>query len=84
MKKLFLGVAITSALGLTACSEDTYDELVDKTEPLVPQSVMVFDPADGQLPLPNDLLFNGTMDGTINIPKSDDPDAPSEENGDYT
>ena len=68
MKKLFLGVAITSALGLTACSEDSYNELVDKTEPLVPQSVIVFDPAGGELPLPNDLLFNGTLDGTINIP----------------
>ncbi|ABZ77169.1 conserved hypothetical protein [Shewanella halifaxensis HAW-EB4] len=84
MKKLFLGVAITSALGLSACSEDTYDELVDKTEPLVPQSVIVFDPGNGELPKPNDILFSGTTDGTINIPKSDDPTAPSEENGDYT
>ncbi|MCL1147665.1 lipase [Shewanella marinintestina] len=75
MKKLFLGVAITSALGLTACSEDSYNELVDKTEPLVPQSVFVFDPAAGAVPLPNDLLFNGTTDGTLAIP--------GEESGDY-
>ncbi|MFT5790023.1 MAG: hypothetical protein ACI8SJ_002147, partial [Shewanella sp.] len=65
MKKLFLGVAITSALGLTACSEDSYNELVDKTEPLVPQSVLVFDPANKEVPLPNDLLFSGTLDGTL-------------------
>ncbi|WOT03943.1 VolA/Pla-1 family phospholipase [Shewanella youngdeokensis] len=76
MKKLFLGVAITSALGLTACSEDSYNELVEKTEPLVPQSVLVFDPANGELPLPSDLLFSGTLDGTLNIP--------GEESGDYT
>ncbi|QQX78695.1 lipase [Shewanella sp. KX20019] len=84
MKKLFLGVAITSALGLTACSEDSYNELVDKTEPLVPQSVIVFDPGNGELPLPNDILFSGTLDGTINIPQDDDPTKPSEANGDYT
>ncbi|GIU05245.1 lipase [Shewanella sp. c952] len=84
MKKLFLGVAITSALGLTACSEDSYNELVDKTEPLVPQSVIVFDPAGGELPLPNDILFSGTLDGTINIPEDKDPTKPSEKKGDYT
>ena len=79
MKKLFLGVAITSALGLTACSEDSYNELVDKTEPLVPQSVMVFDPGNGELPLPNDILFSGTLDGTLNI-----PDEAADGSSDYT
>ncbi|MEZ9823241.1 VolA/Pla-1 family phospholipase [Shewanella sp. 10N.286.45.A1] len=79
MKKLFLGVAITSALGLTACSEDSYNELVDKTEPLVPQSVIVFDPAGGELPLPNDILFSGTLDGTLNI-----PDEAADGSSDYT
>ena len=68
MKRLFLGVAIASALGLTACSEDSVDELKDKVEPLIPESHMVFDPANGAVPLPNDLLFSGTLDGTINIP----------------
>ncbi|MCL1059890.1 lipase [Shewanella gelidimarina] len=84
MKKLFLGVAIASALGLTGCSEDSYNELVDKTEPLVPQSVIVFDPGNSELPLPNDILFSGTTDGTINIPQNADPTKPSEANGDYT
>ncbi|WP_076409101.1 VolA/Pla-1 family phospholipase [Shewanella sp. UCD-KL12] len=68
MKRLFLGVAIASALGLTACSEDSVDELKDKVEPLIPESHMVFDPANGAVPLPNDLLFSGTLDGTIHIP----------------
>ncbi|QLE85066.1 lipase [Shewanella sp. Scap07] len=68
MKRLFLGVAIASALGLTGCSEDSVNELAEKTEPLIPQSQMVFDPAAGDVPLPNDLLFSGTTDGTINIP----------------
>ncbi len=68
MKRLMLCVAIASALGLTACGEDSYDELKDKTEPLIPESHMVFDPADARVPLPNDLLFSGTNDGTLSIP----------------
>jgi len=31
----------------------------------------VFDPTNSQFPLPNDLLFTGTMDGTLNIPVED-------------
>ncbi|ABV36304.1 conserved hypothetical protein [Shewanella sediminis HAW-EB3] len=70
MKRLLLGVAIASALGLTGCSEDSVDELTDKVEPLIPESHILFnpDPAVGDVPLPNDLLFSGTLDGTINIP----------------
>jgi hypothetical protein len=34
----------------------------------------VFDPAAGQLPFPTNLLFNGSTDGTLNIPV-DDPAA---------
>lgn len=68
MKRLFLGIAIASALGMAGCSEDSVDELVDKTEPLIPQSYMVFDPANSKIPLPNDLLFSGTTDGTLSMP----------------
>ncbi|MCZ4338777.1 VolA/Pla-1 family phospholipase [Shewanella colwelliana] len=68
MKRLFLGVAIASALGMTGCSEDSVEELTEKTQPLIPESHMVFDPANGKVPLPNDLLFSGTLDGTITIP----------------
>jgi len=31
----------------------------------------VFDPSNSQFPLPNDLLFTGSMDGTLNIPVED-------------
>ncbi|QDZ90548.1 lipase [Shewanella decolorationis] len=68
MKRLILCVAIASALGLTGCGEDSYNELKDKTEPLIPESRMVFDPATSKVPLPNDLLFSGTTDGTLSIP----------------
>ncbi|MCL1090477.1 lipase [Shewanella profunda] len=68
MKRLILGVAIASALGLTGCGEDSYNELKDNTEVLIPESRMVFDPANSKVPLPNDLLFSGTTDGTLTIP----------------
>jgi len=68
MKRLILGVAIASALGLTACGGDTFNEAKDNVEPLVPLSHVQFDPANGKLPLPNDLLFSGTTDGTLTIP----------------
>ncbi|NKF51753.1 lipase [Shewanella sp. WXL01] len=74
MKRLMLGVAITSALGLTACSEDSFNKARNNTETLVPSSHMVFDPANSELPVPNDLLFNGTTDGTINMPGEDGTD----------
>jgi Pla-1/cef family extracellular lipase len=73
MKRLILGVAIASALGLTGCGEDSINELVEKAEPLIPVSHIAFDPgnidpAKRILPLPNDLLFSGTTDGTLQIP----------------
>ncbi|MGI2260193.1 VolA/Pla-1 family phospholipase [Shewanella sp. GXUN23E] len=76
MKRLFLGVAIASALGLTGCGGDTYNDIKAETTPLIPESQMVFDPAKGKVPVPNDLLFNGTLDGTLNMP--------GEASGDYT
>lgn len=73
MKRLILGVAIASALGLTGCSEDSYNELKDKTEPLVPESRITigFDPGNETEPVlssPNDLVFSGTLDGTLKMP----------------
>ncbi|MCH1930712.1 lipase [Shewanella sp. A25] len=68
MKRLILCVAIASALGLTGCGEDSYNDIKDNTESLTPLSTMVFDPANAKVPLPNDLLFSGTNDGTLTIP----------------
>lgn len=71
MKRLILGVAIASALGLTGCSEESFNEARETATPLVPVSHMQFDPANGKVPLPNDLLFSGTTDGTLSIPGED-------------
>ncbi|MGL4473066.1 MAG: VolA/Pla-1 family phospholipase, partial [Shewanella sp.] len=68
MKRLFLSVAIASALGLTGCGGDTYDDLTETTKPLIPVSQIAFDPANAVIPIPNDLLFSGTTDGTLTIP----------------
>lgn len=76
MKRLILCVAIASALGLTGCGEDSYNELKDKTDPLIPESRIAigFDPGNKTSPVlstPNDLIFNGTVDGTLNMPKEE-------------
>ena len=36
-----------------------------------------FDPANGVLPTPNNLLFAGSVDGTLNIPVADPSDPAS-------
>jgi len=67
--KLFIGAV--SVLGLlSACSGDsTYDFEPAKANRISQIAVApVFDPSNGQLPLPNDLLFLGSTDGTLNIP----------------
>ncbi len=71
-----LSVAIASTFGLTACGEDSSDEVTEKTESLQPWSSIVFDPATADFALPNDLVFSGTVDGTLNVP--------GEDTGDYT
>lgn len=67
MNKHVLGVALLSALGLTACGDGP-------TEPQIPDGASVgqvtytkplFSPATGKLPAPNDILFSGTTDLTL-------------------
>ncbi|MCU4674623.1 lipase [Catenovulum sp. 2E275] len=68
-------VSISFAL-LTACEGDTLADLnkESENEQLIPSSKIVYSPADGQLSVPNDLLFNGTTDGTLNLPVVDASD----------
>ncbi len=78
MKKLALGLAIISALGLSACDsetiEDVQKEVADNGTAVTAQARITFDPANGVLSAPNDLLFSGTTDGTLNIPVDDATD----------
>ncbi|KGJ91826.1 VolA/Pla-1 family phospholipase [Colwellia psychrerythraea] len=77
MKKLALSLAIISALGLSACGsesiEDVQQEVKDNGSAVMPLARIVFDPSNGVLSVPNDLLFSGSPDGTLHMPiKRDD------------
>ncbi|MBL0711105.1 MAG: lipase [Colwellia sp.] len=72
MKKLLLSVTIISALGLSGCGNETIkdvkEEVAENATPVLASARVVFDPANGNLSVPNDLLFLDTPDGTLNIP----------------
>lgn len=71
MKKLLLSMAVASALA--GCGGETLEDVKNETPTVSPQSTVVFDPAAGDISVPNDLLLSGTTDGTLNIPgESDD------------
>lgn len=75
MKKAFYGVTLISSLVLAACSDGP-------AEPKIPGSgdgstkfiAPVYAPGDGEIPVPNDLLFSGSTDLTLNIPTADPTD----------
>lgn len=72
MNKLLLSFAIASALGLAGCGGESLDEIKEDTvvggEVQIPLSRVVYDPANGVLSPPNDLLLQGTTDGTLFMP----------------
>jgi Pla-1/cef family extracellular lipase len=76
MKKLVLSIAIASTLGLTACGDesikDVQQDVVENGSALTSPARVVFNPTAGELSVPNDLLFQDTLDGTLN-PPVDDP-----------
>ncbi|MDN5939870.1 MAG: hypothetical protein L0H83_14585, partial [Salinisphaera sp.] len=53
---------------LAACSSSSNSDEPGTTPPLVQAIVADFDPANGVIPFPNNLLFSGTTDLTVNIP----------------
>ena len=80
MKKLALSLAIISALGLSACNnetiEDVQQEVIDNGTAITPVARIVFDPGATvpRLSIPNDLLFSGSVDGTLSLPVVDPSD----------
>jgi len=75
MKKLAISLAVISALSLSACNDETIEEVhkeaVDNGTPLMATSRIIFDPANKILFPPNDLLFSESKDGTLNLPVDD-------------
>lgn len=78
MNKLALSVAVALALGLTGCGSESLDDIKsdvgDNTEKSY--SRVVFDPGAStpRLSVPNDLLFQGTTDGTLTTDSGAAPD----------
>jgi len=80
MKKLVLSVAIASVLGLSACDDesinDVQKEVADNGTAVTATARVKFNPSAGAagLSIPNDLIFSGTLDGTLEIPVADPTD----------
>lgn len=68
MKKLFLSLAVTSALGLTGCLSDGDKAPVANEDINISATRVVFDPGMGKLTIPTDILLGGTTDGTLMLP----------------
>lgn len=79
MKKLVLSFAIASALGLGGCDsesiKDVQKDVAEDNSAVVATTRVIFDPTAGKLSVPNDLLYQGTTDGTLNLPVSDPTDS---------
>lgn len=79
MNKLAISIAVAIALGLTACGDSLDDIKQDAAQPggtVVPSSRVLFDPSAAVpvLSVPNDLLFQGTTDGTLTLDSGATPD----------
>lgn len=72
MRRILWGMALVGLLLLPACSDtpDVSDELnIDRSG-----FNANFNPAEAIIPFPSNLLFNGSADGTLNIPVDDTTD----------
>lgn len=81
MKKLNLLIALLSSLILiSACESEPSEDLQDSIVEATPETngsvnpTALFDPSNSVIPFPNNLLFSGTLDLTLNIPVDDPAD----------
>lgn len=73
MNKLNLVFALCATVLVSACESEPDENLqssIDENKGVVTN----FDPANSIIPFPNDLLFQGSLDGTLNIPVDDPAD----------
>jgi len=76
MKKMLLSLSITAVL--TGCGGgETLEDVKNDATPIIPAATVSFDPSNGVISVPNDLLMSGTQDGTLNIPGELDDDGVS-------
>ncbi|KKO44015.1 lipase [Arsukibacterium ikkense] len=76
MKKLAISIAVAAAVGLAGCGDSLEDikQEVAEQGPVAPASRVIFDPSAGRVSVPNDLLFQGTTDGTLTLDSGANPD----------
>jgi Pla-1/cef family extracellular lipase len=71
MQKLIVSASIVVALGLGGCGGESLQDIKAETTVERPASRILFDPSNGVLPVPTDLLFalaGQTQDGTLEMP----------------
>lgn len=85
MKKIALSLAISSVLGLTACDDTTLEDIrqdsaaqEEQLKAAVTQLSVSFDPGAGVVNLPDNILFAGTSDFTLETPAETDAKAAGE------
>jgi dienelactone hydrolase len=69
MRLIFLPALLIPLIVITGCKTSSDDNLQDDLSQT--QGASDFDPANSIFPFPNNLFFNGTLDGTLNIPVAD-------------
>ena len=76
MNKLALSIAVSLALGLTGCGESLNEIQEQEGGTIKPYSRVMFDPGAStpRLSVPNDLIFQGTTDGTLTLDSGATPD----------
>lgn len=78
-KQILLYSFVMATASLTSCGGDKEKITLDSAQPSAEQLAQtkgspIFDPLTNSLPFPNDLLFAGSTDGTLNIPVKDATD----------
>lgn len=75
MNKLLISSSVLAALSIAGCGGDSLKEINENAVAQTPFSRIVFDPSNGNLNIPNDLLMlpgdDGFFDYTLNIPVAD-------------
>lgn len=78
-KQAIFSSLLVSGILLSGCGADKQDIELDSVQPTEEQAQNtkgspIFNPLTSELPFPNDLLFAGSTDGTLNIPVDDAAD----------
>lgn len=62
-------LSLSVAAALAGCGGgETLEDVKNDSVTVIPKATVKFDPVNGVISVPNDLLMSGTLDGTLNIP----------------